>query len=314
MNRLATVSASPSLKEFAHGIAQDSLQPVADFLAPTVPVPTSTGRYKVYTQKNRFRIPDTFRGVGGRAAELRFEATDALYNCEPHALDYPVDNLEQLEEAQLGDMLKEGAAAIAEVAALAHEKQVIDAGLAAVGAGTSKTWNDAADPVDDIDGAIMDMIKAAAYGSAMNVGVLFGASAWKLFKNHSKVRARFIVGPAAGKAGLGVAVPAEDSAGRLFIGSPTVKTSYMVYDTTAEGIARSLAFILDATVLIFARKQSPTRLDPSFMKTFRLMGRYMVPGSYVREDGRAEVAKFDWSEDVQVVNSAAATLYTVSAT
>jgi hypothetical protein len=32
----------------------------------------------------------------------------------------------------------------------------------------------------------------------------------------------------------------------------------------------------------------------------------MVPGSYVREDGRAEVAKFDWSEDIAVTNSAAA--------
>ena len=42
------------------------------------------------------------------------------------------------------------------------------------------------------------------------------------------------------------------------------------------------------------------------MKTFRLMNKFMVPGSYMRDDGRVEVAKFDWSEDVQVCNSAAA--------
>ena len=313
MNRLASISASPTLKEFAHGIAQDSIQPVAEFLAPTVPVATGSGRYKVYTQKNRFRIPDTFRGIGGRAAELRFEATDALYNCEPHALDFPVDNLERLEDAQLGDMLKEGAQAIAEVAGLAHEKQVIDAALAAVGAGTGKTWNDAADPCDDVDGAVLDMIKAASYGSAMNVGILFGATAWKIFKNHSKVRARFIVGDKAKGSGLGVAVPNEESAATLFIGTPKVRTSYMVYDTTAEGLTKSMAFVLDTAVLVFARKQNPTRLDPSFMKTFRLMGRFMVPGSYVREDGRAEVAKFDWSEDVKVTNSAACIRYNISA-
>jgi hypothetical protein len=42
------------------------------------------------------------------------------------------------------------------------------------------------------------------------------------------------------------------------------------------------------------------------MKTFRLMNRFMVPGSYQRDDGRVEVAKFDWSEDIQVSNAAAA--------
>jgi hypothetical protein len=38
----------------------------------------------------------------------------------------------------------------------------------------------------------------------------------------------------------------------------------------------------------------------------------MVPGSYVREDGRAEVAKFDWSEDVRVTNSAAVVRLNIS--
>jgi hypothetical protein len=41
------------------------------------------------------------------------------------------------------------------------------------------------------------------------------------------------------------------------------------------------------------------------MKTFRLMDDFMVPGSYMRDDGRVQVPKFDWSEDVQVTNSAA---------
>ena len=132
MSRLSDISASPTLREFAQGAAQSAIMPVADFLAPTVEVATSVGRYKSYTEKNRFHIPVTLRTMGGRASELRFEATDATYNCEPHALDYPVDNLEQLEAEGLENMLREGATAVAEVAALAHEKAVIDAGLAAV--------------------------------------------------------------------------------------------------------------------------------------------------------------------------------------
>ena len=109
-----------------------------------------------------------------------------------------------------------------------------------------------------------------------------------------------------------MAIPTEAIASQLFMAQPEVKTSFMVYDSAAEGKAASIGFLLDSTVLVFARKASPTRRDPSFMKTFRLMNKFMVPGSYVREDGRAEVAKFDWSEDVRVTNSAAVIRYNVS--
>jgi len=301
MSRLSDISSSPVLKEFAQGAAQTNIMPVADFLAPTVEVPTSVGRFKKYTEKHRFRIPQTLRAIGGRAAELSFEVSDESYNCNPHALDYPVDNLERLEAGELEDCLREGAVACAEVAALAHEKSVIDAALSAVGAGTAKTWNSAADPVSDLDDAILAVIKAAKYGSLMGVGVLFGATAWEIFKNAEKVRSRIVGG--IGKSGL--AVPSEDNAMDLLIGKPTVRTSYMVYDDAPEGKPEEVKFLLDSTVLIFARRANPTRRDPSFMKTFRLAGQYMVPGSYVREDGRVEVAKFDWSEDVRITNASA---------
>ena len=87
----------------------------------------------------------------------------------------------------------------------------------------------------------------------------------------------------------------------------------MIYDGAAEGKAESINFLLDTTVLVFARKDAPPRRDPSFMKTFRLMNKFMVPGSYMRDDGRVEVAKFDWSEDVKVTNSAACLRLNVAA-
>ena len=313
MSRLSEISASPTLREFAQGAAQSSIMPVADFVAPTVEVATSTGRFKCYTEKNRFHIPDTLRTLGGRASELRFEATDATFNCEPHALDYPVDNLEQLEAEGLENMLREGATAVAEVGALSHEKSVIDAGLAAVGAGTSKTWNSSADPIADVDDAILSVIKAAKYGSLMGVGVLFGATAWKIFKNQEKVRGRFVVGNGRSNSELGLAVPTEQSASQMFIGTPDVRTSYMIYDAAQEGKTESISFLLDTAVLVFARKDAPSRRDPSFMKTFRLMNKFMVPGSYMRDDGRVEVAKFDWSEDVQVTNSTACVRLNIAA-
>lgn len=312
MSRLSDISASPVLREFAQGAAQSAIMPVADFLAPTVEVPTSVGRYKKYTEKDRFRIPSTLRSIGGRATELRFEVSDETFNCEPHALDYPVDNLEKLESEDLENALREGAVAVAEVAALSHEKSVIDAAMNAAGAGTAKVWGASADPVSDVDSAILDVIKAAKYGSLMGVGVLFGASAWCLFKNQDKVRGRFVIGN--GGKGGNLAVPTEDNAGQLFVGTPQVRTSYMVFDNAAPGVAEDVKFLLDTTVLVFARRPNPTRRDPSFMKSFRLIGKYMVPSSYMRDDGRVEVAKFDWSEDVRVTNSAAVKRLNVSAT
>jgi hypothetical protein len=163
-------------------------------------------------------------------------------------------------------------------------------------------------------GLALSVIKAAKYGSLMGVGVMFGASAWKIFKNQDKVRGRFVVGTGGSKSSLGLAVPTEQSATQMFIGSPEVRTSYMIYDANPEGKAESISFLLDSTILVFARKAAPTRRDPSFMKTFRLMNKFMVPGSYMRDDGRVEVAKFDWSEDVQVTNSAACVRLNISAT
>lgn len=300
-SRLQTVSSSPMLRQYAQGAAQEAIQPVADFLAPTVPVSTSVGRYKKYDEKNRFRIPTTLRGMGGRATELSFAVSDQTFNCAPHALDFPVDNLEELEAEGLESVLQEGASLVAEVSGLAHEKLVVDTALASIGSGTDKTWNSSADPVDDVDSAIMSVIKAAKYGSLMGVGVLFGATAFRIFKNQANVRSRFVT------AG-GNAIPniTPEAASSLFIGQPDARVSYMVYDDAPEGTAESIKFVLDSTVLVFARRANPTRRDPSFMKTFRLTGNYMVPGSYTRDDGRVEVAKFDWSEDVKVTNSVAA--------
>jgi len=69
----------------------------------------------------------------------------------------------------------------------------------------------------------------------------------------------------------------------MFVGSPEVRTSYMIFDSAPEGKAESVSFLLDSAVLVFARKEAPTRRDPSFMKTFRLMNKFMVPGSYMRD-------------------------------
>lgn len=308
-NRLQEVGASPMLREYAQGAAQTAITKVADFLAPPVDVSTSVGRYKKYTSSNRFRLPDTVRDLRGRATIVGWDAQDAMYNCTPHALDVPVDILESDETEALENAMQEAADEAASIAALSHEANVIDLALrdrypipAEFGPNTNV--------IDYLDSAILGVIKAAKFGSAMNIGVLFGATAFKGVKNHPKVVGRIVAGGPGG--GSPLAVVNEDVLGTLLLGTPQTRVTFAVVDKSKEGLAQAdqTQFLLDNSILIFARMASPTRRDPSFMKTFRLRNRWMVPGSYMRDDERVEVAKFDWSEGIYVTNSNAAVLIT----
>lgn len=310
MSKLSAVTSNPLIKEFAQGIARSSIQPIADFLAPTVNVPKAVGRYKVYdAAARRFQIPNTLRAIGGEATRIAFTASDASYQCEPRALDYPVDYLEQYEGEGLEDALKEAMVAVSELASLDHEKRVVDLATGAVAA-TNKTWNSSADPIADIDAAIRQIMLNINYGSLMDIGVLFGVDAWLIFKNHVNVRKDLPIG----RKRDNLQVVDQSAARAMLLGEPETRVSFMAYNSAKEGKTPSPSFVMGSDVFVFARKAQPTRRDPSFMKTFRLQNRYLVPGSYEREDGRGEVAKFDWSEDPRVTNSAAAVRLHVSTT
>lgn len=280
---------------------------VADFIAPTVPVGTSVGKYKSYDEKHRFRIPDTRRSLGGGATVIGFDADDLTYNCEHHALDFPVDILEQAESGDLENIYMEAADICAEVGALSHEKRVIDAALTAAGAGSALAITSGDDIIDQLDEVILNIIKAAKYGGLMGVGILFGAGAARVVKNHVSVKNRFVAGNK-----RTFAAPSMTDVAEMCLSQPETALSLLVADGAAEGLAASTDFLLNGDILVFARRANPTRRDPSFMKTFRLRNQWMKPGSYTREDGRAEVAKFDWSADVKVTNSAAVQRLTVA--
>lgn len=302
-----------TLREYAQGSARQNLQPVANFIAPGVEVARPTGFFKKYSDKHRFRIPDTRRSFGGPATMLGFDASDASYNCTPNALDCALDYDETGD--QFDQDFKDASDSVAEVSGLSHEKKVLDLALANAGDAAALTWTGAGatDPIADLDAKIKAVMLAAKCGSSMGIGVVFGVDSWLTFKNADKVRGKFVVGPGAraNASGAAFAIPTEEMIGQLILGNPETMVSYMCYDNAAEGLVADMKFILSNQILIFARQANPTRRDPSFMKTFRLRGRWMVPGVYERPDGRGQVVKMDWSEDVQVTNSAAVKLLTI---
>jgi hypothetical protein len=306
--KLAAVTSKPMVREYAQGAAQGAMEQlaVASFLAPTVQVAGMIGRYKRYNQKHRFRLPKTRRVLGGPATQIGFTADDALFQANANALDFPVDNLEKLEGDDLVNVVNEASDMVSEIAALSWENEVINNALGALGAGTNAVWDAATDPVKYLDNIILDTLKAAKSGSMMGVRLLWGATAWLIFKNHPKVTAKF-----SSKAGTNPQVT-QQMASSLLLTEPEIQTTYSVYDTAPEGIAENIQFLLDAKVIVFACKDKPTRLDPSFMKTFAPRGQFMVPGTYPLQDQRGEVVKFDWNCVAEVTNEDAGTLLNIA--
>ena len=285
--RLIQLSSNPTLLDYCAGAAARFIRPVAQFLAPNVPVPVPTGFFKLWTEKVRFSLPDTAREVGGHATKIDIEASNSRYNCSPQSLDFPID---RATGGDLETLAKDGLDLVLDVANQVHELSVITKALSALVTSESLSWGPAADPIVDIDTRILKLIKQSKCGQ---IGVLFGASAWDWFKNHPKVVAK-------AKHDLSW----ENSPG-LFHAQAKYLTAYSVRDLNADGLQEHIAFMLDGSVIIFARSDTPTRRDPSFMKTFRLSDN-IFRGLYDNAERRITSVACDWTEDVQISNTVGA--------
>lgn len=305
-NRLRDLSTNPTIINFAQDASQAAIRKIANFLAPSVEVPAMTGQYKIFNAKHRYKRPITRRSNDGRATRIGFTADDAFFNLAPNALDFPIPNVENLGDGQLLNYAKYGATLLSDAAGLAHEGETIDKALAAVGAGTDYNFTSAGvKPIDLLDAAVLAVKKLAKNGAS--VKVLFGTTALLRTRQNADTKARFTGGRGGASAGGASVISPQlaDMSGLIF-GNPICEMSDMVEDKAAEGIAEDIQFMLDEAILIFASNEVPNTMDPSFMKTFRLMGQWMVPGAYESEDKRDNILKMDWHEQLVVTNSPAA--------
>lgn len=300
-DRITKLATSAPVQNYATGAAQDAtrLMAVANFLAPTVTVPANFN-YQSYSLQNGFIIPDTYRGIGGRANQVKTGGTNNTGNLDPYALDYPLDQFEQnLPDGELINAMNNRSLITAQLSALSWSKQVVDAALTSVGGGTAHAGTTSGmDFINKIDEAIISVIKATGAGELCPVKVLWGPGAFRTVKNHSSTKDRFK------GAKKDTANPSLDDIMGLLIGNPANKITWNTYDSAKEGQTASRSFILDTSVLIFCSADTPSTLDPSFMKTFR-SSRWMTTGTYEREDGRGDVFKVDWEAKPVVTNSGA---------
>lgn len=304
MSRIGQLATSPLLVNFAITASQAAIRPVGNFIAPICEVPDVTFRYKVYTETNRYKVPDTRRQPGDKATRIGFLSTDATGELLPNALDFPIPNVARLSDEALQFSIMEAQSTLADASALALENEIVTtaktAALASPLTVTADFANDDNDPIAILDDRILAVKKAAKNGAP--VKVLFGMTALKKFRSNAKVRGRFVVGH--GKGAVGLVSPTLSDVGSLLLTNPEVACSEMVIDNGT--VTEDIQFLLDDIVMIFASNSTPNRMDPSFMKTFSRMGGFFMPGSYVTEDQRDEVLKMDWITLPKVTNSVAA--------
>lgn len=299
MSRLTSLGTNPVLRNYARDASQAAIRKVAQFIAPTVEVPTLTGKYKIWSAKHRYKRPNTRRSPDGRATRIGFTAQDGTYTLDPRALDFPITNVETLNDEGLLNQAKYGATLLSDAAGLDHEAETIETALATVGAGTDHNFTaNGFDPIALLDETILSVMKLAKNGAG--VRVLFGPTAYLRTKNNAEVKGRF------NGVAKALKVPSLAEISGMLMSTPDVDMAMMVQDTANEGAAEDINFLLDDQILVFACSPNPNTMDASFMKTFRLMGQWMVPGAYKSEDERDDVLKFDWTEQIAVTNATAA--------
>lgn len=302
--KLSVLSGRPLIQGYAQGRAQEETGIIADFLAPTVNVSQHVAKFRKYDKENRFKIPETLRGLRGNATRLDFDRGDKNYDCAPHALDVALDNIE-IEEAEGENLLMEASDEAASLAGMAHEKETLDKAVseASVNEDAGDFSNPDKDPVVLINKVMIDIRLAAGGGSRTEIGIIIDPYSVLAFFANKRVKGYFPKSESI--------APTLENMKSLFLGNTDAKVSWLATDEAPAGKAAEIDFVLRGKMLIFARNSTPTRRDPSFMKTFRLRNRWMRPGTYSREDGRGEVVKLDWSKDVQVTNSEAGVLIPV---
>lgn len=314
MSVITSAALNQQLTSYAQGHMNDlaDTRALAERLAPSTPVPGSSGQFKKFNDKNSFLPEDTARAVGGDPKLIAFNASDDTFACQPQALEVRVDQTE-VEAAgsnagALGQqLLREGKiGAMLNKASLSHTVQVVAAVLAAVGAQAGKgNWSDAGvDPIDQLDEQL-DALSLDC-GSTSNIKLTLDVGAWRALRSHPKVKARCT--------GVQVGGITKEQLAGLLLFPIDIMIAAIAKDTTGEKVASSKARVLASTALLHFGVPGATLYDPSPFKTFTVgMGTPMSGvRSYQAANGLWEGHIIDWSRDIKQTSTLAMRRLTIS--
>lgn len=288
--RLSQLSTNPLIRDFATGVQVRSTRRVQKFLAPVVPAPDVTGRYKKHGRDSRTTLPNTLHTIGGHPTRVAMTYDDGQFICAIHALDYQLD---AIFEQSFDILVPDALLFLSDIESQASEMEALSVAVKAAGAGTPTVWDADTDPVNVIDAAILALIKSAKCDGA---GVAFDPVAWGYFKNHPLVIARC-------KGDVSF-----QSCPGLFHTNAEFMTVYAFYDANATGAAENIQFMMPAgSVFIFAKAQMISRADASWLHTFQIAPDAAKFRLTCSNDERTVQVQFDWAQVVLQTNTAGVT-------
>lgn len=307
---ISRIAADPFLAEFWAGYSTKTARPVQQFVSPYVDVLDVIFHYKVRTSNTLLQEPDFTRGPGDEAVEISLDAlTDATVLVGPKAANMTLDRIVTENNAEY--LVKAAIATMTDLANEDVERRAIRTAVAAGGEPTAVTFSQASDNPTQVDPIqiIDDQIEALLLSStSQNIGIIFGVTAFKLFKRNPTVRA-------ATKGALSYLTNPD-----LFLANSQYMTSTAFSNVSEFGLAPDIQFVFPPSyVLLFSRADELTENDPSFMKTFRSdpvkqaknIGRPPVR-PVVTSDGRTVIVTSDWSGEPVVTNEVGCKLLSVS--
>lgn len=297
-------SYNPTLTQYAQGFSQDLASALAEFIAPTVRVPSALGQFKTFDEKNAFQALDTARALGGTARRIEFAESDPTFNCQPQGLEIPIDDAERDAAGEQQSALEEGKVrTLVSVATVSHEDKVVARMKTLAAVGGRGVWsNTSNDPIAELD----EQIEAIATATGMMPNaIVFGLGAWRVLRNHPKVTAR--------QPGASVVGVTEQQVATMTLNPAIqVRVGVLSKDAAKFGASASKQNIVGAEVFVFLRSANPTVYDAGWMKTFTVGdGGVTAVRQYRDEKARSDVLAVDWSEDIQVVAAVAARRLTI---
>ncbi len=274
------LSQKQDFQDFCMEAFSRASNPVLDLIAPQVDVAVTSGKCKVYGDQDPLFLPDTERPTGESASRIDSADLRDMYRCLPNGLEASVD-LGTCNERELEMICRQNILMIASLSSASRTIKALALAKAAK-ASANISFADADDPVELMDVQIEAVLKAGQTGMC---GIVFGATAWKLFKNHPKVAERV------------------DSAALKWELRPTLFTGNARYIPCFEIDPDTSDFVLQSEVLIFCRTDVPTNVSRDFMKRFTNIGLLNGIKAYPSDDGRQLNTAIDWQEEIKVSNS-----------
>lgn len=287
MSDIKSLIQNPELKKYAAETRANNRNVIAEFLAPTVPVPSNFRFSKEWKADEAPLVVDTRRALGGKSARITVFYPDTLLKSAPHCVEAAIDRsyLEGSDEESLF-LLRQALDVIAIESEFGRERAALSKAIATAGEGTDVTWGPSDDPIELIDLRVQELMKQAKCPFA---GVLFGAGAFHSFKHHPIVRGRI-------KGGL-----SYTECPGLFHNNSRFETTYGLQK--ADGTA-GFDFVLKDSILIFARTPRPNTSSRDWLKSLENNAVMQVPQLRLDISGRDALVWCAWEQSIERTNEA----------